>query len=51
MVEKRGDLGLAHDRGVATPVKEHKSPDPSAIRDLCAFAIVAEPKPSANLLE
>jgi hypothetical protein len=51
MIEKRGDLGFAHDRGVPTPVKENKSPDPRAIRDLRALAVVAESKPSANLLE
>ena len=51
VVEKHGDLLLAHDRRVTTAVEKHKSPDPRTIRDLRALAVMAEPKTSANLLE
>jgi hypothetical protein len=43
LIQEGGDLTLTHERWVTAAMKHHKSPDPGAIRNLGALAVVANP--------
>jgi hypothetical protein len=51
MIEKRRDLLFAHRGWMSAAVKEHKSPDPTAVRHLGSPAVMTSSESSSYLLE